>query len=576
MSSTSSSELGLLSESSAAGALARRYRHLFVLPSLGRLLVYSGVASAVVAAAVASSVQTLLATFVGSLGAAVFSAWVVAWSASTVEPDTIATPRRALAMVFAGEALWLLCLAAGFAYSLAVPGTGAVLTSLFYGSFLVAGFELMVVRGAFTGRPTLSVAVSVVHPLGAALVVGYVVGWPHNGYAVVLAGAAAYAVLAGFVVRLGAVRTSRGTSATRLFRAFMKTWAGGRTADLERAISEHSREVSTSTAVVRFSGPHGKTFLVMPGVHPGPFYPIGSYNLPGLIFEKFRAAGLAITLHRPGGHERNLATNAETTRFVDLVYGFAVDSLGRAEPAVRGPFVTKVDQATVTSVAFSSDSISTISFSPMGSDDLETRVERDLKATADGFGLKATVVDAHNSIAPEMGHAELSDDAWASMFRALSEAQPSGFRVGSANSEELHTPAHEDITTAGVSVLLIQVREEKWVLVLADANNAVAALRGRVADSLRAAGYKLFELCTSDSHNLAARGLTVTRGYQALGESTPPEEICGIVLDLARLAESRLDDCEYSSGELTSNVSMFGVDALNEFAAITQSSSRFA
>jgi predicted neutral ceramidase superfamily lipid hydrolase len=116
----------------------------------------------------------------------------------------------------------------------------------------------------------------------------------------------------------------------------------------------------------------------------------------------------------------------------------------------------------------------------------------------------------------------------------------------------------------------------KSVIVLADANNAVPQLHGQAAKALAASGYQLVELCTSDSHDLAARGLTVNRGYKALGEDTAVESIAGLVVGLAKLAESRLAECSYGSGKLESEVSVFGSESLEEFAAMTQSSSRFA
>jgi len=95
-----------------------------------------------------------------------------------------------------------------------------------------------------------------------------------------------------------------------------------------------------------------------------------------------------------------------------------------------------------------------------------------------------------------------------------------------------------------------------------------------VASTLESSGFELVEFCTSDSHNLAARGLTVARGYKALGEDTDPESLAKVVLDLAKLAEGRATPSMYSSGSLMTRVRIFGSKALEEFASITQSSSR--
>ncbi|MDG7015795.1 MAG: DUF2070 family protein, partial [Nitrososphaerota archaeon] len=128
----------------------------------------------------------------------------------------------------------------------------------------------------------------------------------------------------------------------------------------------------------------------------------------------------------------------------------------------------------------------------------------------------------------------------------------------------------------GIALMMFDVDGTKWVLVLADANNAVPGLRASASKALESAGYRLLEFCTSDSHDLAARGLTVNRGYHALGEVTPVDSIVEMTVKLASLAESRLADCRYGSGGYSSEVNVFGSKALHEFAEITQRSSRFA
>ena len=54
-----------------------------------------------------------------------------------------------------------------------------------------------------------------------------------------------------------------------------------------------------------------KVAFVLPGVHPGPFFPVGSYNLSELIHRALRSEGVApVVLHGTGGHERNTPTNS--------------------------------------------------------------------------------------------------------------------------------------------------------------------------------------------------------------------------------------------------------------------------
>jgi putative membrane protein len=133
-----------------------------------------------------------------------------------------------------------------------------------------------------------------------------------------------------------------------------------------------------------------------------------------------------------------------------------------------------------------------------------------------------------------------------------------------------------DLTDVGIGLFLIQTEGSKFVLILADANNSVPNLRDEVSKALGSAGYNLIEFCTSDSHTLAARGMTMERGYEALGESTPVVSLAGLAVEMSKLAESRLAPAYYSSAIMSSRVRVFGSKALEEFAAITQSTSRFS
>ena len=145
-----------------------------------------------------------------------------------------------------------------------------------------------------------------------------------------------------------------------------------------------------------------------------------------------------------------------------------------------------------------------------------------------------------------------------------------------SHSSEVGFAGGSDLTENGMGLFLIQTGDKKSALVLADANNSVPGLRGEVSKALGAAGYNLVEFCTSDSHKLAARGMTVERGYEALGEDTPVSSLAEAAVKMAKLADSRLASAHYSSAKMSAHVRVFGSKALEEFATIAQSSSRFS
>ncbi len=571
---TSSSAETATTRRSATEALAARYRHLFVLPRT-YILILSGLLVSLALNLVVHGGLPVIA-FVASSAVLLLSASALSSALRLSDKSTIATFRRLTAMLFGSQLLWLLFASLGGAFGWAVGSPQALSNGFLFGAFVCAGFEFLVLNGAFSRSVWLSAGLASVHPVGTFLVVGFPSAATPITISALGTGVIAFAVILAFTLLLRRKKTSRGYDALRLFQAFMKTWTSRDAADLERIIDDHAEPTQVNTKVMRFQRDDGGIFIVLPGVHPGPFFPVGSYNLPGVISDEFKGSGTVLTLHRPGGHERNLSTNAQAHSYAASIKKFALETRADIAGTITGPIQAQIGKAAVSSMAFGSDALLTISFAPLGSDDLEPKVEESLSKAGSLVGFDASVVDAHNSIGQERELPDVADPGWESLFRQMKKDEPRPLRVAYAHSSESDFQAGKDVTENGIGMLMLEAGSVKSVLILADANNAVPTLHKESALALESAGYKLIEFCTSDSHDLAARGLTVTRGYKALGEDTPTESIRKLILDLAKLAEPRLAACKYGSGELTSAVRIFGSKALDEFAQITQSSSNFA
>jgi putative membrane protein len=513
-------------------------------------------------------------TFFPAFVVMVLSAGAISSALILADRKTIATFRRTTAIVLAGELLWLFCVGCGLLYT-RLSGSSYALTSAFvFGALACAGFEFLVINGVFTRNRPLSFVLAALFPASTLAIVRLGELLTHLDLLALAFGVAAVMIFVTFTAMLERRKTSRGYDALQLFQAFMRTWSAGKADDLQAAILAHSEDAAVSTKVLRFRTPTGDIFLVLPGVHPGPFHPVGSYDLPGVISRAFANQGPAITMHRPGGHERNIATTTDTERFAQEVSGFArTIATSEREATLKGPLDAKIGKATVAALSFSNDLIMTVSFSPLGSDDLSVSLEDEIARIGEKAGFEAYVVDAHNSIDHQQESPDLGEPGWRDIVSRLRIEDASGFRCAYSHSKEMGFPAGGDLTENGVGLFMLEVRGTKRVIVLADANNAIPPLRAAVAGALESAGYRLIEFCTSDSHNLAARGLTVARGYHALGEETDVSSIAKLTVDLAKRAEARLSVCAYGSGKVTTSVKIFGTKALEEFAAITQASS---
>jgi putative membrane protein len=574
LSSTSSTE-EIPKFRSATETLASRYRHLFVLPSTLTLLLLGGVTSLLLS--VLTRGVAGVVSFFAAFAIFILSGFAISSTIRIVDKETIATFRRAQAILLTGEVAWLVTATLGVVYAWYSQSPYPITNALLFGAFICAGLEFIIINGVFAKSTLLSFGLAFLHPASTLTVIRLQELSGHFDIIAASSGVIALALICTFPLLLRRRRTSLGHDSLSLFQAFMKTWTAGESAELERIIADHSEEVEVTTKVLRFRTTFGDTFIILPGVHPGPFHAVGSYDLPGMIRRSFKELGPAMTLHRPGGHERNLATREDTLNYSVKVSELARSIAPEADGAtLLGPLHAQVGKAIASASAFAKDMVLTISFAPLGSDDMDTKVEVELAPLASLAGFDLSVVDAHNSIGHTQESPVTDDPGWNRLFERAKLVRAEPFKAAHSHSSEVGFSGAGDLTENGIDLFMVQGGDNKSVLVLADANNSVPELRGQVAGALDSSGYELIEFCTTDSHSLAARGLTVARGYESLGEATPPESIADAVVKMAKLAETRLAPASYGSGQTKTKVKVFGSKALEEFATMTQSSSRFA
>ena len=138
-----------------------------------------------------------------------------------------------------------------------------------------------------------------------------------------------------------------------------------------------------------------------------------------------------------------------------------------------------------------------------------------------------------------------------------------------ANSGEINFKRGLDISDGGISVLIFATQNIKCVLVSADSNNAISGLRERIDSEVTSLGMTLLDLCTSDTHKLAARNIT-NRGYFALGEQSTPDSIVNCIKELIRVAEGRLSQCDLQVARIQSEIPLIGAESLDDFATLTK------
>lgn len=509
------------------------------------------------------------------IAAAVASVFAVTGIMRAMDRKTIASARRLLGLSLVSTLVWIAPLVLGLAVS-AVTGLRAGANEFVFGAFLAWGFESIVVNGGFVRNVPVGLAVAAIHPLSMLLIALW--AWGSLYPFPVATGAVALILMAVLSLRLQRLTTKRGVPALQLLQAFLKTWVVHEPGDLERCFSAYSKKERVVTDVVVLAGSvegrRRRVALVLPGVHPGPFFPVGSYNLSELIYRALREEGVApVVLHGTGGHERNMPTNAMAAAYAGEVSRFVGAQSAREAALMRGPAHDKVGITNITTLAFGREVIAIISNSPFLSDDLDPSTVADAAAAASSLGLTLALVDAHNSVDGEsrpMAHIAGGD--WESILKRVMALPERSFRLGFASSAEMGLKLGSDVSEGGICLALFAADDgANHALVSADANNAVSGLRARLQEELGRYGVGLIELCTSDTHNSAARGLT-DRGYLALGEGS--EGVDAVVEAVGRLtaeAERQAAPCTLTAARLETEAPLIGSGSLDDFAALTKS-----
>ncbi len=558
--------------------MSRRYRHLFTLPSFPILLLLLAFCN-IVLLEVLSILNSIPAQITTIGFASVFvAAAVLVVLVRFINSSSIVSVRRVLGVYFVASLIWLIIYLSGVCYSLLSQNLTPSINSFLLGGFFAVALELLVINGVFITSTGWSLILSLMHPLIIlSLVIPSIRIETH--ILPVIGGSITIILVLSFLLRVKHFRTAQHEiPSLKLLQAFLKTWVSKSPQELEEYFTAYSSPQQTLTRIFKFTTSSKGVILILPDIHPGPFYPVGSYNLSEVIYEKLHKDHfIPFVLHGVGGHERNLPSNYYTNQYGEELKRF-VESI-ETTPAtywVKGPLLTNVGQNTVTCTIFDHEALLTTSSAPYNSDDLDTQIISDIGVASENQHLKISVVDAHNCIgASEVPGPKATTKQWLDLFQKTSLAKEHKLELGYAHSSEVEFVHNIDVSEGGIGVLIFKDDESKKVLVIADANNAITGLREEIARELKNRGLILMELCTSDTHNLAARNL-VKRGYFALGEATPISSIVNLVSKLVDIADTRIETNGFAIASFPMKVPLIGRESLHDFVTITNRAISFS
>lgn len=502
--------------------------------------------------------------------AAIFAtSGLVTWLIRALDRDAVVSLRRVFGLALASNILWAVPLTIGSTLSWAEHSHQPSVNEFLVGTFLAWSFELLVINGAFIPSTAESLCIAAVQPVVTFLLAAAFVGVSSSSVYAAVSGLVILGITTAFLLKFKTFKTEGvGINSLQTFQSFLKSWVSHKPDELERYFTLYSHDEPVITKIVLATAA-GRAALVLPGVHPGPFYPVGSYNVSELIFHELHSSGITpIVLHGVGGHERNLPTNELAKQYAAAIASAVAPSgAGQSVGRMRGPSMLQLGTTHVTTLGFGSQVMAFLSNAPYNTDDLAPGIIDAAVSSATESGVELMLVDAHNSIGGE--NCEQPNIDWEEVFSDIKANPDEEFEVGMAHSSELRFEHGSDISDGGITALVFRKQKSTYALISSDSNNAVLGLRQMVIDELKKENVNLIELCTSDTHSSAARQLT-NRGYHALGEDTDRGVLLDTIKKLEKLAEGRLSPGRVTTITSRQTLPLIGDKSLDDFAALTK------
>ncbi len=558
--------------------IARRYQNLFTLPTVKVAVVLAVVTSAFL---FITSYSLLYKLDISALmGLIIFEAVIfvsIMIEQIVLMGNPLATFRRLVLISFFSYLVWLFALIFGLLLSIPLSIYHEnYISFLLLGFFYVIAFRLLVVGSIFYGNLLKKAFITLFQPIILAPILFPISSFTEitTIYAVpTLSGVIIVTLVAFylfFVNRTGV--KLMGTGSLELLRAFLSAWAANDPEFIEEFLDKISSQEKVRVNAIVLDSKNMKIALVIPEVHPGPFHPIGSSNLPFHLQNWFSSNGFSpMIFHGISGHELNLPSKKEVDRFISSLKNLKTIASGKT---CSVPVTAKVGKATATCFAFGETALIMLTLSPFGMEDLPLDLKQKIEDLALKLGYKhAVIIDTHNS----QGNAISKEDydefikCAEKALTNLKSVNQHNFRVGFAHSLELNLRLGNDIGPAGLNVLVLEINDKKYSIVAADSNNSITGLREELLTNFKDSSAPILELCTSDTHVTAGK-TSSSKGYISLGERTGSKELSEVIKALIDKSLERLTSANFQVNCVDSSVKVIGMNLIDNLSKVLDKS----
>jgi len=471
---------------------------------------------------------------------------------------------KALHASLFGNLIWLLTIVMGIAASV-VLSKEISLFFITFGMFLFASFRI----GIFTTTLGVSIKkgwiICFVQPLSMFLVL-----IPQNMWLPMLTDPITIGYGISFLIIASAwsVLTDRAgrpemESTHKTIQAYLASQKND-FAEAEEIMEQRSSKTKVATTQIRLHSPKQKIDfrMVLPEIHPGPYHPVGGSNIPYLIYKNLDSS--AMVMHSISDHSLNLPSRNEVENYLKNLDNCVTKEEGLT---CTEPVTVQINKSRVIGLLFGKNPLLFLSLSPHGMEDIPSYMKKDIEQYAKNRNYsKPLIVDTHNAMGKEISKEDAEDMSKAakSCLDSLitKESYPIEFGYGNSDDMDVWT---EDLGMGGLGVMCLKIKDKKYFLGWADANNMENGVREKIVQNFADKNYDLLEICTSDTHFARVKARN-KNGYYHLGLITGADKLSGWLFEIAKKAENNISEAKYEILENQTEVKIMGEGIFEDYS----------
>ncbi len=357
-------------------------------------------------------------------------------------------------------------------------------------------------------------------------------------------------------------------SPMELFQAFLGHWLSSSPDALEAKLKFMGDQRSIETGIISFASSNSKPkgSIIVSNFHPGPYRDLGSAGLPSRLKESV-SEGIGGVVHVPHGisnHELNIISRDNIDRLLLATKdNYPRDHLSTSASMM----IQRISwEATVTGQIFGKTVVLMITLAPSDMEDLPQLVSERIRQVADRMGLKALIIDTHNSITGQTSISSLQAEhivkAAVGVLEDLNHMPQTRFSTGVANDPLSEFSPEDGIGPGGLSVLTVGNDTQLVAYITIDGNNMQKGFRQEIIESLRGVEISGAEIMTTDTHLVT--GLVRSRlGYYPVGSHLSKDFLIEKVNNTVKRAISNLEGSSSGFADFQVTVGVLGVEAFN-------------